>query len=209
MPRTDGRIEKGQSLRSAISARAWNRAQDAADIVLGTTSEIVADGLRLPLVPQVITYAAHPAQGPTPLVGEPVYITAGTLSASEVVPYTTEAPTEVERRMFGSGGPQTLLSASRSFSTSPVTPMVGICIDPVKKLYCIRGIVPVRIMSPTKTATAELAGSLRSAVIYSDGTRAYARLVSAGGFRVVPATPLPAAGNQAALPSQGWGIAML
>lgn len=35
MPRTDGRIEKGQSLRSAISARAWNRAQDAADLVLG------------------------------------------------------------------------------------------------------------------------------------------------------------------------------
>lgn len=35
MPRKDGRIEKGQSLRSAISARAWNRAQDAADLVLG------------------------------------------------------------------------------------------------------------------------------------------------------------------------------
>lgn len=35
MPRTDGRIEKGQSIRTAISARAWNRAQDAADQVLG------------------------------------------------------------------------------------------------------------------------------------------------------------------------------
>jgi hypothetical protein len=35
MPRQDGRIEQGQSLKSAISARAWNRAQDAADIVLG------------------------------------------------------------------------------------------------------------------------------------------------------------------------------
>jgi len=33
--RQDGRIEPGQSLKSAISARAWNRAQDAADIVLG------------------------------------------------------------------------------------------------------------------------------------------------------------------------------
>lgn len=30
-----GRIEPGQPLESAISARAWNRAQDAADIVLG------------------------------------------------------------------------------------------------------------------------------------------------------------------------------
>lgn len=35
MPRQDGRIEQGQSLKTAISARAWNRAQDAADIVLG------------------------------------------------------------------------------------------------------------------------------------------------------------------------------
>jgi hypothetical protein len=32
-----GRIEKGQPLSTAISAAAWNRAQDAADIVLGST----------------------------------------------------------------------------------------------------------------------------------------------------------------------------
>lgn len=42
MNRPDGRIEKGQRLTSAISARAWNRAQDAADIVLGATPGIVA-----------------------------------------------------------------------------------------------------------------------------------------------------------------------
>ncbi len=35
MSRPDGRIEQGQPLRGAISARAWNRAQDAADLVLG------------------------------------------------------------------------------------------------------------------------------------------------------------------------------
>ena len=35
MPRPDGRLEPGQPIRSAISARAWNRAQDAADLVLG------------------------------------------------------------------------------------------------------------------------------------------------------------------------------
>lgn len=33
--RKDGRIEKGQKLATAISARAWNRAQQAADVVLG------------------------------------------------------------------------------------------------------------------------------------------------------------------------------
>lgn len=35
MARADGRIEKGQRLSSAISAKAWNRAQQAADVVLG------------------------------------------------------------------------------------------------------------------------------------------------------------------------------
>jgi hypothetical protein len=35
MTRPDGRLEPGQPIHGAISARAWNRAQDAADIVLG------------------------------------------------------------------------------------------------------------------------------------------------------------------------------
>ena len=33
--RPDGRVEPGQRISSAFSARAWNRAQDAADLVLG------------------------------------------------------------------------------------------------------------------------------------------------------------------------------
>jgi hypothetical protein len=35
MPRPDGRVRPGQKLDTAFSARAWNRAQDAADLVLG------------------------------------------------------------------------------------------------------------------------------------------------------------------------------
>lgn len=35
MARNDGRLEPGQPLRGAVSARAWNRAQDAADLVIG------------------------------------------------------------------------------------------------------------------------------------------------------------------------------
>lgn len=50
MKRADGRIEKGQRLSAAISARAWNRAQDAADIVLGARPSVLAgDGRRLPV----------------------------------------------------------------------------------------------------------------------------------------------------------------
>ena len=53
MAKPDGRIEKGQRLSTAISARAWNRAQDAADIVLGVRPGVEAgplSTLRLPCV---------------------------------------------------------------------------------------------------------------------------------------------------------------
>lgn len=43
MARPDGRIEKGQRLSTAISARAWNRAQEAADRVLGVGAGFSAD----------------------------------------------------------------------------------------------------------------------------------------------------------------------
>jgi hypothetical protein len=60
MPRRpDGRIEPGQKLASAISARAWNRAQDAADIVLGERTGFGAEaGPALPgalVVPCLVT----------------------------------------------------------------------------------------------------------------------------------------------------------
>jgi hypothetical protein len=44
MARPDGRIEKGQRLGTAISARAWNRAQEAADRVLKAAPGVEADG---------------------------------------------------------------------------------------------------------------------------------------------------------------------
>ena len=56
MARPDGRIEKGQRLGSAISARAWNRAQDAADVVLGVTPGFEADGIRGPSAPYTYVY---------------------------------------------------------------------------------------------------------------------------------------------------------
>jgi hypothetical protein len=44
MARNDGRIEAGQKLAGAISAKAWNRAQDAADRVLGVGTGITGGG---------------------------------------------------------------------------------------------------------------------------------------------------------------------
>ena len=47
MSRKDGRLEPGQKLSGAISARAWNRAQDAADLVLGQQGGMTAgDGIK-------------------------------------------------------------------------------------------------------------------------------------------------------------------
>ena len=41
-----GRVNPGQKLTTAFSARAWNRAQDAADIVLGDRGRVVADAVK-------------------------------------------------------------------------------------------------------------------------------------------------------------------
>lgn len=45
MPRQDGRIEPGQPLNGAISARAWNRMLDAADLVLGDSRGVTAGSM--------------------------------------------------------------------------------------------------------------------------------------------------------------------
>ena len=59
MARPDGRIEKGQPLASAISARAWNRTQDAADRVLGVGAGVEADGIRGSAAPYTATFAKN------------------------------------------------------------------------------------------------------------------------------------------------------
>jgi predicted RecA/RadA family phage recombinase len=56
MAKPDGRIEKGQRIASAISARAWNRAQDAADIVLGVRPGVEAGDGRLSQKPYTWVY---------------------------------------------------------------------------------------------------------------------------------------------------------
>lgn len=59
MARNDGRIEKGQRLSSAISAKAWNRAQQAADVVLGVQPGASADGQSYGSAPYQWVYAKN------------------------------------------------------------------------------------------------------------------------------------------------------
>lgn len=56
MRRADGRIEPGQPIAGAISARAWNRAQDAADIVLGARPGLTVGDGRKPEKPYAWVY---------------------------------------------------------------------------------------------------------------------------------------------------------
>jgi hypothetical protein len=61
MARPDGRIEKGQRLSSAISARAWNRAQEAADRVLGARLGSDAGPIASNAAPYTWVYARNAA----------------------------------------------------------------------------------------------------------------------------------------------------
>lgn len=56
MARPDGRIEPGQPLAGAISARAWNRAQDAADLVMGRQGGFTAGEAVGPSLPYTWVY---------------------------------------------------------------------------------------------------------------------------------------------------------
>jgi hypothetical protein len=51
MPRNDGKLEPGQKLNGAITARSWNRMVDATEIVLGAPREFAADGVQGPAAP--------------------------------------------------------------------------------------------------------------------------------------------------------------
>lgn len=69
MARKDGRVEPGQPLSSAISARAWNRAQDAADVVLGQRPGFAADGVQGPSAPYTSVLARNDSGSTVPRWG--------------------------------------------------------------------------------------------------------------------------------------------
>jgi len=51
MARNDGKLEPGQKLNKAITARSWNLMVDAAEIVLGAPQDFSADGVQGPAAP--------------------------------------------------------------------------------------------------------------------------------------------------------------
>jgi hypothetical protein len=87
--RKDGRIEPGQSLKSAISARAWNRAQDAADLVLGGAVNVAASGPSLGQFAANMVMVRNDTAGDVPMLavlaidGVVIDPSGGTLSGSD------------------------------------------------------------------------------------------------------------------------------
>lgn len=69
MARNDGRIQPGQKLTTAISARAWNRAQDAADAVLGDRQRFGVDPASGGGAPYIYVPARNSTGGDVPRWG--------------------------------------------------------------------------------------------------------------------------------------------
>lgn len=177
MARNDGRIEPGQKLAGAISARAWNRAQDAADRVLGVGTGFGAGGfsdlqyaivvpVRLTTVPAV----------DYPHIGVAIQITSAAVSNSE--------PTQQFQYGFPVGinmiSGQIAEPASLIGSTLlPAPEMFALTVEPMKSgssatsvVRCaIKGIAIARVRQfsvsdryvalPTRRSTSETVASLR------------------------------------------------
>ena len=146
MAKPDGRIEKGQRLSTAISARAWNRAQDAADIVLGVRPGVTAGPLstiRLPCVKGIL--------GDKGYFGE--VRTFADVSMSEDY-YTPSMPasmssldnaTDDEKKLLNYTFPPTIRSVTASYATYLAERAFAICIGNDSNEYALSGLAITRV----------------------------------------------------------------
>jgi hypothetical protein len=116
MAKPDGRIEKGQRIASAISARAWNRAQDAADVVLGVRPGTEADGIRGPDRPYTWVYCKNNSGG---AVGRWAVLE---IDGVEITPTGTTGPgnDQFEQVPVVSGSTPTLATAAFGVTVEPI-----------------------------------------------------------------------------------------
>jgi hypothetical protein len=183
MARPDGRIEKGQRLGSAISARAWNRAQDAADVVLGVRPGFEAGSLSLLDYAIVVPVQLNSAPGINySHVGVPIKI-----SGCEVFG-TTAAPAGLKLLRGQIAEPTDM----RNTTMLPAPEMFALTVEPMKSgetlvVRCaIKGLAVARVRQfadtdryvalPTRRATAETVESLRGTLETS--AAGYGRLVA-------------------------------
>lgn len=156
MPRQDGRIEPGQKLTSAISARAWNRAQQAADIVLGSVPGSTAEPATQVSAPYTWVYAKNVTSSTVPRWG----VTA--ITGVEITPTGDMAAT-----------------ATRQFETMPVLAIDAIT-EPGQRCVAIE---PIAAGSVGRVAVAgvvqvktEDADKISTTVLWKNETWAFVRL---------------------------------
>lgn len=219
MPRNDGRIEPGQKLAGAISARAWNRAQDAADRVLGVATGFSA-------VPGAgddfgIVYAntkslfGEPGYlgGYSTGLTAPPYVRSGSMFDGAATPFSVGQPSAADLQIIAMnpravGGGPTLAVCLDNFTGNPrTTPTVA-------QRWRVRGPAIVRVISYTNTIN--LSGNLFGTVVALQPTGGTAGTARNMFIRVEPAGTIPVsvitsltatgAGNA---PATGWGIVNL
>ena len=147
MARPDGRIEKGQRLSSAISARAWNRAQEAADRVLGVSPGAEAD------VANFISYPLTRLKIKNDLLYdlERFEIVSVSWGQSPVPPGSNPEEDSKETRNFLSDPVVRQYSASGNAYgfNGPTQGKIACCVEPIKQSsfgsVALAGVMPAKV----------------------------------------------------------------
>lgn len=148
MPRNDGRLEPGQRLNGAISARAWNRMLDAADLVLGEKHGVAAE--RLSLVGLPCVKAIFPEKGyfgEVRLIGESSFA-AQNLSPSVPASVSTAGSfSGPEAEFLNWKSVPTVACVPQAYDSPNARPdaAIAVCISNDDTLYAIAGMAFVRV----------------------------------------------------------------
>jgi hypothetical protein len=138
MAAPDGRIERGQPLESAISARAWNRAQDAADIVLGARVGMSALSPRTPAPPFVSLPCKNVSPEDVPRFG---VVAIRGFDTVEIAPTSSDSAPETLQFLS-----QPVLRGDVPYKGETV---VGIAVEPIASqkvgTIAVSGVVQVRL----------------------------------------------------------------
>lgn len=149
MARNDGRVEKGQSIRSAFSAKAWNRAQDAADIVLGVQPGVEAwplSTMRLPCVRAVLRDKGY--FGEVRVFDEQYAYNQNFSNVIAIMPASTSAlasETSLVKQVVAYSLPHTYRASVSEYSRFRMESRFAICVGNDSSEYAISGLAITRV----------------------------------------------------------------
>ena len=137
--RNDGRVEPGQSLKTAFSAKAWNRAQDAADVVLKTLGGVQGQEVPRQALPYTWILARNETGEAVP-VGGNMTLTSPVIAPTDVS--TDNATVQFQRMPVLKG-----FKSDDGLYTDTTT--LVIAVEPIKPnaigRVAISGVVPAKL----------------------------------------------------------------